>query len=781
MPSAVVPPAGLVRTLNSIPPVTVFRAPRGWGKATVASWWLRRLEGIVPVWCVLPRGMGSHDLWRLVDQHLQQLGHAETSWLSGPELVTSVAERMAMHGERLVLVLESYHHVNDPLLDDQIIHLARSNEAVSVMLLTRAEQPIESLAVIDTDGIIVRSRQLALGGDETVALADALGISISDEDAFRIADDVAGWPALVRAMLRAVELGHGDGGQRLVERYLQTVFAEPESAEFAQPLMSLSLMDRIDEPSLREVLGVGEPVELITRPIAEAGLLRSNGDLPAMIRAAAAAVIDEVDPTGAAEIHRRLARRLERLGEPVRALDHAIRGADTVGVLGILTRSWLPLTDHHDAVTRALPYVPEKYAKRPEIVILRDHVSDSGRLPPGSASGPDADSRERLPELMMQWGLYRLRTVNLIGAVQVFSHAHRLARTANDEPQRRAAAWGCALTLAILGQRRGALQWCERGRSLAEEDPPTSTERELRALATWLLNVDQVVIGPPEPIDASGWEGTELVSLAHALDAAFRVRYPAARDSALADLRAQWSVVRDLPAPDLAATIAFVALAGAHLSEGAFDRCSSLLEAQPPAVRETHLPRVRLALSSGDLDRVLALTAQSEQWIALYPRGAIEHLVLRSCALHRLRLVGEALRTMRLAMTVAEMHDLYWPFLSVPAAELRVIATQVPEMRPLLQRVERTRDVAGFPQSERASLTEQEVVILRGLDDGESLGAMAQRLYLSTNTVKSHMRTLYAKLGVHNRADAVHRGHALGIYGSHDDESQAAHGDERPV
>jgi LuxR family maltose regulon positive regulatory protein len=40
---------------------------------------------------------------------------------------------------------------------------------------------------------------------------------------------------------------------------------------------------------------------------------------------------------------------------------------------------------------------------------------------------------------------------------------------------------------------------------------------------------------------------------------------------------------------------------------------------------------------------------------------------------------------------------------------------------------------------------------------------IAAELYVSQNTVKTHMRSLYAKLGTHRRHEAVERARALGL------------------
>jgi LuxR family maltose regulon positive regulatory protein len=41
--------------------------------------------------------------------------------------------------------------------------------------------------------------------------------------------------------------------------------------------------------------------------------------------------------------------------------------------------------------------------------------------------------------------------------------------------------------------------------------------------------------------------------------------------------------------------------------------------------------------------------------------------------------------------------------------------------------------------------------------------ALANELYLSSNTVKTHINHLYAKLGTHRRAEAIERARALGL------------------
>ncbi len=60
-------------------------------------------------------------------------------------------------------------------------------------------------------------------------------------------------------------------------------------------------------------------------------------------------------------------------------------------------------------------------------------------------------------------------------------------------------------------------------------------------------------------------------------------------------------------------------------------------------------------------------------------------------------------------------------------------------------------------------LTDREMQVLQLLADRLSNSEIAQRLFISLPTVKSHTRNIYGKLGVHNRKDAVVRARALGI------------------
>jgi DNA-binding NarL/FixJ family response regulator len=55
----------------------------------------------------------------------------------------------------------------------------------------------------------------------------------------------------------------------------------------------------------------------------------------------------------------------------------------------------------------------------------------------------------------------------------------------------------------------------------------------------------------------------------------------------------------------------------------------------------------------------------------------------------------------------------------------------------------------------RVELTERELQVLRGMSDGKSNAEIGRELFVSEDTVKTHARRLFRKLGARDRAHAV--------------------------
>jgi LuxR family maltose regulon positive regulatory protein len=69
----------------------------------------------------------------------------------------------------------------------------------------------------------------------------------------------------------------------------------------------------------------------------------------------------------------------------------------------------------------------------------------------------------------------------------------------------------------------------------------------------------------------------------------------------------------------------------------------------------------------------------------------------------------------------------------------------------------------AVPEPLLEALSESEIRVLRYLPTNLTGPEIARELYVSINTLRTHMRHLYEKLGTHTRTDAVARGRALGL------------------
>jgi LuxR family transcriptional regulator, maltose regulon positive regulatory protein len=198
-------------------------------------------------------------------------------------------------------------------------------------------------------------------------------------------------------------------------------------------------------------------------------------------------------------------------------------------------------------------------------------------------------------------------------------------------------------------------------------------------------------------------------------------------------------------------------------------------------VEERALPEMRIAGAALRLAQdnpeaaTHALVALlDERALAMRPRvWPVQALLVEAIARDALGESEAAERALERALDLAEPEGLLIPFLLYPAAGLldrhrrrrTSHAALLSEILDLLAgrtpvRPRDTTHVLSGP------LTESETRVLRYLPTNLSAPEIAGELYLSLNTIRTHMRHLYAKLGVHTRADAVERARALGLLAS---------------
>ena len=98
------------------------------------------------------------------------------------------------------------------------------------------------------------------------------------------------------------------------------------------------------------------------------------------------------------------------------------------------------------------------------------------------------------------------------------------------------------------------------------------------------------------------------------------------------------------------------------------------------------------------------------------------------------------------------------------ASLLRAVAKQgiAPNyVRRLLAAVSKTDDSTPVTQGLIDPLSERELVVLRLLGTDLNGPEIARELIVSVNTVRTHTKNIYAKLGVTNRRAAVRRAQEL--------------------
>jgi LuxR family transcriptional regulator, maltose regulon positive regulatory protein len=150
--------------------------------------------------------------------------------------------------------------------------------------------------------------------------------------------------------------------------------------------------------------------------------------------------------------------------------------------------------------------------------------------------------------------------------------------------------------------------------------------------------------------------------------------------------------------------------------------------------------------------------------------GRAQAYVLEAIVRDALRDQDDADRALERALGLAEPDGLLLPFLLHPTMGMlerharrgTAHAALVADILSLLAGRKLAPPAAG-PQAPLEALSDSEVRVLRYLPTNLSMRQIASELYVSRNTVRTHVSHLYAKLGTYTRAEAVARARALGL------------------
>jgi ATP/maltotriose-dependent transcriptional regulator MalT len=162
-------------------------------------------------------------------------------------------------------------------------------------------------------------------------------------------------------------------------------------------------------------------------------------------------------------------------------------------------------------------------------------------------------------------------------------------------------------------------------------------------------------------------------------------------------------------------------------------------------------------------DRAGAIGLMAANWPA---RGCeLEHALQLSLRIPGINVWGTIDITLRLATAAVDVGDRSSAAALARQASLR-LGTAPGEAVALLARLEQLeRRLEGWPRARGLAdpLTEREVTVLQQLRSALPLREIAADLGLSVNTIKTQVRSVYRKLGVSGRRDAVARGRQLRI------------------
>ena len=237
-------------------------------------------------------------------------------------------------------------------------------------------------------------------------------------------------------------------------------------------------------------------------------------------------------------------------------------------------------------------------------------------------------------------------------------------------------------------------------------------------------------------------------------------------------LRGIRSTPRGWEAPGWLAPLLATAEARALAARGDLAESRSVLDARAEGngLAESALLRARLLLASGSPDDALGeLDATKSSASELELSRRIEASVLEAVARRELNDRGGAEHAIEDALALAEPDSFRRPFVDGGPAVRALLVEQIRRgtdhrslVADLIAAFERRAGEVSITKAEMLEpLSERERAILRYLPTMMSNAEIASELFVSVNTVKTHLKSIYRKLGAARRRDAVERARRL--------------------
>ena len=307
--------------------------------------------------------------------------------------------------------------------------------------------------------------------------------------------------------------------------------------------------------------------------------------------------------------------------------------------------------------------------------------------------------------------------------------------------------------------------------------------------SAWVANayvaLGTVTLWRGQLAEADGWLERAQLVLEHSTEPTTAVWIYAARtmlefargrhEAAMTAQRAADSIQRGLATRHLLATWAQALNLEmlVHMGEtGLVQRDLEGMDEDTRATGEMRIAQATLRLAQDDPEGAVAALEPIFDGASPVddPYIEIQALLRKSSAEDALGDTGASSLALERALELAEPDGLLLPFLLHPTPELldrhsRLRSTHAALISEILNllagRAPAARPGDAEPLAE--PLSEAELRVLRYLPTNLRGPEIADELFVSPNTISAHLRHVYAKLGVHSRADAVKRARELGL------------------
>lgn len=199
---------------------------------------------------------------------------------------------------------------------------------------------------------------------------------------------------------------------------------------------------------------------------------------------------------------------------------------------------------------------------------------------------------------------------------------------------------------------------------------------------------------------------------------------------------------------------------------GQFVRAEAILNGIPERSTWTAVTRARLALAAGNPKHALLFILEGQRRGRTERYGQIELALLRAAAELALEREQEASVSLLRVINQVNACGVHVPFHLLPRDTVEAFAELSGEAREYFAEHGVFGSAYSAPYAAGAatiSLSERELIVLRALEPGVTVDQIAKRLVVASNTVKAQLRSVYRKLGVSTRQEALLAAAELGL------------------